>query len=128
MNLFFEHVLFSIDNWDKLRTSMRFEKYLDMKVATGDCKPVQKGIGKWWHTYETCYLMDKRDFDKFVKGTHWVKKQECFALIPGDNRQPVVLIDNGGNWHSTKLAMQCYDVQPDWAEGWTYMNGKFWRF
>lgn len=69
MNLFFEHVLFSIDDWDKLRTSMRFEKYLDMKVASGDCKPVSKGIGKWGNTYETCYLMDKRDFDKFVLGT-----------------------------------------------------------
>ena len=125
MNLFFEHVLFSIDDWDKLRTSMRFEKYLDMKVASGDCKPISKGIGKWGNTYETCYLMDKRDFDKFVLGTPWVEKQECYALIPGDVRQPVCLVDPDG-YTESREPMKTYDKEPQ--GDWTYMDGKFWSF
>lgn len=132
MNLFFEHVLFSIDDWDKLRTSMRFEKYLDMRVAANLCKPVSKGIGKWGSTYETCYLMDKRDFDKFVLGTTWVENQECYALIPGDVRQPVVLVEMNPEFEgvrpltTVKGPMKVYDYEPD--GDWTYMDGKFWSF
>jgi hypothetical protein len=124
MNLFFEHVLFSIDNWDKLRTSMRFEKYLDMKVATGDCKPVQKGIGKWRGRFEVSYLMDKRDYNKYVKDTHWVKNQECFAVIPGDVRQPVDV------FYADYVEVRYPVRQDQWgsADEWVYMDGKYWRF
>lgn len=44
---YLEKVLFSIDNWDELRTSMRFEKFLDIKVALGHIRSVAKGIGMY---------------------------------------------------------------------------------
>ena len=126
-NLHFEHVLFSIDDWDNLRTSMRFDKYLDMKVAGGICKPILKGIGKYYGQYETCYLMDKRDFDKFVLGTPWVDKHICYALIPGDVRQPVVVLEfDTGDVYSSEGPMKSYDKEP--SGDWTYMNGKYWSF
>ena len=125
---YLEKVLFSIDNWDDLRTSMRFEKYLDIKVAMGDCRPVAKGIGMYNMDLEVCYMMDRVDFDKFVRDSDFVANQESFALIPGDVRQPVILEFHNSTREDLELGpMKCYDTTPD-SPGWTYMGGEYWGF
>ncbi len=125
---YLEKVLFSIDNWDDMRTSMRFEKYLDIKVAMGDCRPVAKGIGSYEGALEVCYMMDRIDFDKFVRDSDFVANQESFALIPGDVRQPVVVEYHNSTHEDLELGpMKCYDTPPE-GPGWAYMGGKYWRF
>lgn len=123
----FESVLFSIDNCFDLRTRMRFEKYLDQSVALGKIDNVQTGIGSYNGTLEICYLMKKKDFKGWVQDSGWVTKQECYALIPGDTKQPVTLwtfddkyLDNPGPLKQITDGMMIGD--------WTHINGKYWSF
>lgn len=124
----FEHVLFSIDNWDNIRISKTFERHLDNKIALGECHWVKKGIGKWMDALEVCYLMRTEDFNKLVLGSDYVANQHCYAVIPGDNRQPVFLLNFDGSSEQVMCnPISVYSSPPE-GLGWTYMDGLYFQF
>jgi hypothetical protein len=106
---------------------MRFEKYLDQKVALGDMDNVLTGIGSYKGQLEVCYLMKRKDFSNWVQDSQWVMGQESYAVIPGDTKQSVTLwtfndkyLDNPGPMKQLTDGAMIGD--------WTYIDGKYWQF
>jgi hypothetical protein len=120
-----EYVIFSIDNVDDLHTQARFFRWVDtlraMEKLTGT---LHSCIGSYEGDLERSFMMLAIDFDKYIVNSEYVKDQECFLRVPGDQRQPCVLEDKHGNRLSIP-PMVPLNEQPE-SLNYTYFNKKYW--
>lgn len=123
MNL--ERVILSWDNPFSVHSSKKFLKYLDDKVALGNfIGTPQMGIGCYQGEIEPCVMLLAKDYDKYIKGAHFIEKQESVLRVPGDIRQPCVLEFRYGMREALGPMREIND--PQHYQGWTYINGNYW--
>lgn len=85
-------VLFTIDNSHDIHQQAKFLRYVDTLRAMGNLVGgVSQCIGSYNGVLERSYMMLLVDFDKHVRHSGFVSKQESFLHVPGDTRQPCVL-------------------------------------
>lgn len=125
--MYYEQVIFAIDNDEDLHTSAKFLRYLDTLKAVGKLKGnVSLGIGSYLGVLERCYMMRAVDFDEHVAHTVYLRGQESVLRVPGDTRQPCVLQTPQGRILSVgRMRVWQEDGTPS-VSGWTYMDGKYW--
>lgn len=76
------YTIFSIDKWYDLRTLARFLRRLDEKRALGELKGDPKiTIGQYLGEMEISILMATEDYNRWVKGTEYVKEQVCVLEV-----------------------------------------------
>ena len=91
--MFNEKVCFAIDRNHDLHTTAKFTRFLDTLRALGELQgSVIQCIGCWNGELEPSYLMDRKDFHKWVDESGYLDEQHCVMLIPGDTRQPCSLL------------------------------------
>ena len=118
--MFNEKVCFAIDNNHDLHTVAKFTRYIDTQRALGKLSgSVIQCVGFYVGELEPSYLMDRKDYDRWVKYSGYVTKQICVMYIPGDTRQPCYFIfDDGDQINSDPLR----EVDgPEGLEAWTYV-------
>lgn len=89
--LYLEKVVFAIDNNTDTHTVAKFLRHVDTLRAMGKIKPVVQCIGNWEGVLEVSYMMNLKDFDKYVVPYGSVEGQECVLIVAGDTRQPCYL-------------------------------------
>jgi hypothetical protein len=90
--MYLSKVIFSIDNVSDLHTMATFTRFLDTKRAMGKLVgSVTLCVGSYKGELEPSFMMNEVDFNKFIRGSDWIKNQESFLHVPGDVRQPCVL-------------------------------------
>ena len=117
-----EKVIFSVDGCHDVADTYRFTKYIAGVRALGDLKGnVRQCIGQWDGKLELSWIMDRDDFDKHVRNTHFVEDQEFFLHVPGNPADNCWLSDKQGG--VTELGV-LEEVSTDYLDnyaGWTYM-------
>ena len=121
-------IIFAIDNNTNTHAVAKFMRHVDTKRALGE---LQGGlvhcIGYWEGILEPSYMMDERDYRKFVEPMGFTDGQDCILHVPGDTRQPCTLEYSDG---STWTVEPMYEVSKDNAlhlNAWTYVQdtGKY---
>lgn len=120
-------VLFAIDNSHNIHQQAKFLRYVDTLRAMGKLVGgVSQCIGSYNDTLERSYMMFLVDFDKHVRNSGFVSKQESFLHVPGDTRQPCVLEYQASG---TREALNPMSELSDGYSGmnWTYVEstGKY---
>ena len=125
--MYYEQVIFAIDNDEDLHTSAKFLRYLDTLKALGKLKGnVSLGIGSYLGVLERSYMMRAVDFDKHVAHTIYLRGQESVLRVPGDTRQPCVLQTAKGSTLNVGRMRVCRGNGIPNVNDWTYMGGKYW--
>ena len=116
-------VIFAIDNNTDLHTVSKFLSHVDKLVAMGKVKgPFVQCIGSYNGELETSYMADERDFINFIKHSGYVDNQESVLYIPGDVRQPCILVfTNGSNTLSLGAMEQIPAIEAMACHSWTYV-------
>lgn len=121
-------IIFAIDNNTNTHAVAKFMRHVDTKRALGE---LQGGlvhcIGYWEGILEPSYMMDERDYRKFVEPMGFTDGQVCIMHVPGDTRQPCTLEYQDG---STETLHPMHEVSKDVAKflnAWTYVQdtGKY---
>jgi hypothetical protein len=90
--MYLSKVIFSIDNVSSLHTMATFTRFLDTKRAMDKLVgSVTLCVGSYKGELEPSFMMNEVDFNKFIRGTDWIKDQESILNVPGDVRQPCYL-------------------------------------
>ena len=85
-------IIFAIDNNTDTHSVAKFMRHLDTKRAMGELKGgVVHCIGYWEGILEPSYMMDERDYRKFVEPMGFTSEQSCIMHVPADTRQPCTL-------------------------------------
>ena len=116
-------IIFAIDENTDTHAVAKFMRHVDTKRALGE---LQGGlvhcIGYWEGILEPSYMMDERDYRKFVEPMGFTDGQDCILHVPGDTRQPCTLEYSDG---STWTVGPMYEVSKDNAlhlNAWTYVQ------
>lgn len=118
--MFNEKVCFAIDNNHDLHTVAKFTRTLDTQRALGELSgSVIQCVGYWEGELEASYLVDRKDYDVWVKNSGYVDDQACVMLIPGDTRQPCSLLFTNGTQVNIDALREVEG--PDGLDAWTYV-------
>ena len=91
--MFKEKIIFSIDNGHDLHTMAKFLRHIDTVKAMGKLEGgFIQCIGYYKGKLENSFIMDEKDYVRFVAKLGFTVKQESVLQVPGDTRQPCVLI------------------------------------
>ena len=121
-------IIFAIDNNTNTHAVAKFMRHVDTKRALGE---LQGGlvhcIGYWEGTLEPSYMMDERDYRKFVEPMGFTDEQACILHVPADTRQPCTLEYHDGK---TETVGPMREVSSNCAlsfSAWTYVQdtGKY---
>ena len=127
--MYLSKVIFSIDNVSDLHTMATFTRFLDTKRAMDKLVgSVTLCVGSYYGELEPSFMMDQVDFDKFIRGTDWIKNQESVLHVPGDVRQPCVLeYQASGRMENIGPMRQISYNFSNYLESWTYVpaTGKY---
>lgn len=87
-------VIFSVDNGNDVHGLAKFLRYIDAVRAMNNLrsKPVLC-MGMYNGLIEPCIMLSYPDFKDYVLHSGYTDLQESFLLVPGDVRQPCVLVD-----------------------------------
>lgn len=126
--MFFEKVIFAIDDNTDLHTVAKFTRLMDTKRALGDLQgSVVTAIGMWEGVLEQSYIVDAVDYYAIVEPSGYVDGQYCVLLVPGDTRQPCTLLHNGGMREPINPMVEISPADAMEADGWTFIpaTGKY---
>ena len=81
------YTIFAIDNDSDLHTVSKFMRHIDTQKAMGKMQGTMKPcIGSYKGKLEQSYIVSQEDFDKHVKPSGYVDKQESFLVIEDGHR------------------------------------------
>ena len=118
-------ICFAIDNGHDLHTEAKFLRAMDTHRALGDMKgSFIPCVGMYKGVIEDSYIMDERDYLKFVDRKGWTENQQSILHIPADVRQPCTL--EFPLWSETTGPMRELSDHREY-NSWTYVKetGKF---
>ena len=126
--MFFEKVIFAIDNNTDLHTMAKFARLMDTKRAIGDLQgSVVIAIGMWEGFMEQAYIVNASDYYAIVEPSGYVDNQECVLMVPGDTRQPCTLTYKDGRREPLGSMIEIPHTKAKEADGWTFIpkTGKY---
>ena len=131
-----EMVVFEIDNdkaanpnispllagLDALDIDAKFLRHISTARAMGNLSgSFTQCIGAWGGIMSVAYMMNRKDYDKIVKGFYTLA-QDCVLVISSDTRQPAYLEYPNGSHEALGPMVEIFgSSEKAMVDGWTYI-------
>jgi hypothetical protein len=122
-------IIFAIDDDTDTHVVAKFMRHIDTMRALGELKgSFIPCIGCYDGMLESSYMMDERDYRRFVEPMGFTDQQDCILHVPADTRQPCTIEWNKFGdlecWNNTKTIGAMRSVTAAEAmqlRDWTYV-------
>ena len=124
-----DYVIFSIDEVDDPHKLAKFLRHMDSYRAMGDLSgKLILCHGSWKGKIETSFLLNRHDFEDFVRPYHFTEAQEALLWVSADKSQVCTMEYKDG---TQEFCGRLSEVSPQDAyasDGWTYRPdlNKYW--
>ena len=120
MNL--ERIIFGIDKPEDIYHYAHAVQHLNQLEAMGKISMCIPCIGSFEGKLEPSFMVYAKEFDKHIRGEHYIQEQESIMRIPGDDRQECTLefLSNGDQLPIGRLT-NIKDYAIARYDSWTYV-------
>ena len=112
------HIIFSIDNQDNAFALNCFQNFISSIDGASDIKHM---IGCYQGKRENAWIWDSADFDKYLRGSIFVKHQESFLHIASGNKMEATLeFQETGHFEPLGCMHEVSEEEAKQADAWSY--------